>query len=109
MLSFMTDTSRKGSTRTLYWQHENHAAIRQGDWKLVTTNDRTNDRWELYNLSADRSETEDLIDKHPDIARNLKEKWLKWAKDANVLPFPENREKAKPVPWPPRPWPEEAG
>jgi len=107
MVPFITGADAKVEQRTLYWQHENHAAIRQGDWKLVTTDDRNESRWELYNLAKDRSETENLITEHPEIAQRLRKKWQKWAKEANVLPYPEEREKREPVPWPPRPWSKE--
>jgi arylsulfatase A-like enzyme len=79
--------------RVLYWQHLNHAAIRQDNWKLVTLNDRTDDDWELYDLSKDRSETENLILEHPEIVREMKTKWRAWAKEVDVLPFPEDRNK----------------
>jgi len=105
MVPWLTGAVAGGEKRTLYWQHENHAAIREGDWKLVTVNDRDDAAWELYDLSGDRSETENLIEAHPDVARRLRTKWHEWAKQANVLPFPEQRGNAKPVPWPPRPWP----
>jgi len=91
--------------RTLFWQHENHAAVREGRWKLVTVNDRAEDRWELYDLSDDRSESEDLAGQHPDVAQRLTRKWRHWAQRCNVVPYPEQRDAAKPVPWPPRPWP----
>jgi arylsulfatase len=79
--------------RTVYWQHENHAAIREGDWKLVTVNDRSGDHWELYNLSADRSESEDLAGKNPERVDRLKKNWIKWAHDVNAMPFPETRKR----------------
>ncbi len=81
--------------RTLYWQHLNHSAIRDGNWKLVTLNDRDKSEWKLYDLSEDRSETDNVIHSHPDIAQKLKDKWLDWAKNVNVLPFPEERELIK--------------
>ena len=61
----------------------------------MTLNDRDRSKWELYDLSEDRSETNNLIHSHPDIAQNLKDKWLDWAKNVNILPFPEERELIK--------------
>ena len=78
--------------RTLYWQHLNHSAVREGNWKLVTLHDRDEKRWELYDLSKDRSETDDLVADHPEIAERLKKKWRKWAEEVDALPFPEDRE-----------------
>ena len=106
MVPFLTRADAPARPRTLYWQHENHAAIREGDWKLVTVNDRDEAAWELYDLREDRGESEDLIRQHPDVAERLRKKWRQWAERANVLPFPEERGPAKGVPWPPRPWPE---
>ena len=105
MVPFITGADVKVKPRTLYWQHENHAAVRQGNWKLVTTNDRDENAWELYDLSEDRSESKDVIGQHFDVAERLKKKWRHWAKQVNALPFPENRGKSKGVNWPPRPWP----
>lgn len=107
MLPFLQNSNVKTEQRTLYWQHETHAAIREGDWKLVTSDDRDDSAWELYNFAEDRSETDDLQKKHPEIAGRLLAKWRQWAKDTDVLPFPEDRGNLKKVPWPPRPWPEE--
>jgi len=107
MVPYFRDGDKKAEPRTIYWQHENHAAVREGDWKLVTLNDRDERVWELYNLADDRSESEDLIKKNPEIAERLLKKWTAWAKKVNAVPFPETRGRAKGVRWPPRPWPEE--
>jgi len=104
MVPFITGTDAKVEPRTLYWQHENHAAVREGDWKLVTTNDRDETAWELYNLAADRSEMDDLIRQRPEIAERLRRKWQRWAEDVHAVPYPETRDPATPVPWPPHPW-----
>ena len=92
MLTHLKGKVDKPKERTLYWQHLNHSAVREGDWKLVTLDDRDEVAWELYDLSDDRSETDNVIADHPQTARWLKAKWLAWAEDANVLPFPEERE-----------------
>lgn len=105
MLPFLTGTGAKIESRTLYWQHENHSAIREGSWKLITTNDRSKKTWELYYLADDRSETQDLFSEHPEIAERLEKKWYRWAEETHALPFPETRGTHEHIPWPPRPWP----
>ena len=57
----------------LWWFHENHRAIRVGDWKVVSLG--MNAPWELYNLKADRSETSDLAAKDPQKTRELSGLW----------------------------------
>ena len=91
MLPYWQDPELTPEERTLYWQHLNHSAIRQGDWKLVTLNDRDANRWELYDFSNDRSETENVIEEHPEIAQELSKAWQSWAEESNVFPFPEAR------------------
>ncbi len=54
--------------RTLWWLHEGNRAIREGQWKLVATK---GEPWELYDLSVDRAETNDLSDAHPEIVKRL--------------------------------------
>jgi arylsulfatase len=91
MLPYILDPDAAAERRTVFWQHENHAAIRDGDWKLVTVNDRSSDQWELYNLSRDRSETENLAASQTEKVELLKQKWALWAKRVHATPFPEQR------------------
>ena len=58
--------------RTLWWSHENHKAIRVGDWKLVKTN-KTD--WELFNLAEDRAETRNQVASHPRRVKEMQKKW----------------------------------
>ena len=44
------------------WEHEGNRAVRRGQWKLVS---RYPDKWELYNLEADRTELRNLADAEP--------------------------------------------
>jgi arylsulfatase len=53
--------------------HEGNRAIRVGDWKLVAAG--ANAPWELYDLSKDRTETDNLASQHPDKVRKLEQAW----------------------------------
>ncbi len=67
----------------LYWEHEENRAIREGDWKLVS---KGPDKWELYNVHEDRTETKNLLDEHPEMAAELMQHWTSWAVRAGVIP-----------------------
>ncbi|MGB7347983.1 MAG: sulfatase-like hydrolase/transferase [Pirellulaceae bacterium] len=42
---------------SIWWFHDGHRAIRQGDWKAVSP---IGEPWELYNVANDRDESTDL-------------------------------------------------
>jgi arylsulfatase len=69
---------------TLYWEHTGNAAIRRANWKLVREFDRP---WELYDVGADRSETVNLSEEHPEVVRQLKGDSQAWADRVGVIPF----------------------
>jgi arylsulfatase len=69
----------------LAWEHFGARALRRGDWKLVA---RKNRAWELYDVSNDRSELNDLSARRPELVRELAALWEQWAKRTNVLPAP---------------------
>ena len=56
----------------LWWLHDDHRAIRVGDWKLVAS---AKDPWELYDLKTDRAEQRNLAAKMPEKAKELSEFW----------------------------------
>ena len=70
----------------IYWEHEGNRAVRSGDWKLVAKG--PGGPWELYDIAADRTESNDLAATHPEKVRELVAKWEAWAARANVLPWP---------------------
>ena len=69
-----------------WWSHENNNAIRIGNWKAVQTSSQP---WELYDLSKDRSETNNLAAANPQRLEQLTKRWneLKdeFARDAGYL------------------------
>lgn len=59
-------------------------AMREGKWKFLA-NAAGTDR-QLYDLAADPNETNNVWDKHPQIAENLQEKLMAWRSSLPVLP-----------------------
>ena len=57
----------------LYFNHNHNRAIREGDLKLIATGD--SGPWELYDLSKDRAEQQNLASSQPERARRMAEKW----------------------------------
>jgi arylsulfatase len=59
----------------LWWFHDGHRALRVGDWKAVSDGKKSGDDWELYDLSTDRSEADDLAAREPEKLSQLKRAW----------------------------------
>lgn len=83
----------RGRTRrgheTLCWEWAGNRAVRQRKWKLVW--DKSIRRWELYDLQADRTETDDLAETFPDRVRQMSQTWEAWAELTEVRPRRENK------------------
>ncbi|MDI6827041.1 MAG: arylsulfatase [Armatimonadota bacterium] len=72
------------------WEFSGCRAVRYCQWKLVTQGpprmhvnipiEPGNEAWELYDMSEDRSETNNLADKYPDKVKELEKLWLDWRK-----------------------------
>ncbi len=52
------------SHESLWWYHEGNRALRVGDWKIVAAGETG--EWELYDLSTDRAEANDLAARYPE-------------------------------------------
>ena len=79
---FRTGTRR--GHEAICWEHEGNRAVREGKWKLVS---RHQDEWELYDLDADRTELNNLADKHPERVKSMADKHKTWADRCGVLPW----------------------
>ena len=67
----------------LFWEHEGNAAVRSGSWKLVRKHGLD---WELFDLSADRTEQHDRAIEHPDLVADLEARYEAWARRCGVIP-----------------------
>ncbi|MDB5156656.1 MAG: arylsulfatase [Mucilaginibacter sp.] len=79
----------------IYWDHEMNKAIRMGNWKLVSeanlnlkAKTYTSAPWELYDISTDRSELNNVAARHPDLVKKMNDMWDAYAKRCQVLPSP---------------------
>jgi arylsulfatase A-like enzyme len=62
--------------RTLAWSAPRNQAIRQGNWKLV--NDKRGQAWQLFDLEADGTETNDLASGHPEKVAAMAKAFAAW-------------------------------
>lgn len=71
------------------WEHEGNRAVRIGDWKLVSEIADSSDpgsraAWELYNITDDRVESNDLINREKDRADAMLRYYNEWAERCEV-------------------------
>ncbi|MBN1669855.1 MAG: arylsulfatase [Kiritimatiellae bacterium] len=63
------------------WEYEGHCAVRCNDWKLVRASNRD---WALYDMAADRTETNNLAADHPERVGELAAVYDAWARRCGV-------------------------
>jgi arylsulfatase A-like enzyme len=64
---------------TIWWQHEGNRALRVGEWKIVAAGKTA--EWELYDLTADRTEGKNLAKDKPEKVKELAAVWEKLTAD----------------------------
>ena len=79
----------------LLWEHEGNRALRIGDWKIVAKGKHgQNDvKWELYDLSKDRSEVNDLAKQNPEKLASMIKFWTHQAERTQITPWPKAKKK----------------
>ncbi|MEM9368798.1 MAG: sulfatase, partial [Planctomycetota bacterium] len=61
-----------------------YASVREGDWNLLAYR---SGQVALYDVNADVSETNDVVNRYPDVASALKEKLIQWEKRVDVSDY----------------------
>ncbi len=67
----------RDADKPIFWEYSGNHAVRNGKWKLVAERSKG---WELYDLSKDRSETQDLTAKQPKRVQQMAVQYDVWAK-----------------------------
>lgn len=83
---------RQDPNRVFYWEHEGNRAVRRGSWKLVSLHKK---RWELYDLSIDPFEVNDVSNKHPTRVAELGKLYNEWAAKHGVKPWPLRKQHSR--------------
>jgi arylsulfatase len=74
----------------LYFHFGKDRALRSDDWKIASAK---LGRWELYNLAEDRTELNDLAERHPARVKTMVAQWHEIAKTKERL----SKNQLKPV------------
>jgi arylsulfatase len=85
------DASAPSKTSAQYFEMFGHRGLWQGGWKAVAYHPPgtpfENDKWELFHLDKDFSETDDLAAKEPQRLAQMIATWWSEAEKHNVLPL----------------------
>jgi len=80
-----TDRRAPSPRETQYFELRGNRAIRAGRWRAVAMHrcgaPYADDRWALYDTTADFTESRDVSAQHPDVVARLKDLWdSEWAR-----------------------------
>lgn len=81
LLPLISGEGEWNGERTLFWEHESGRAVRVGNWKMTSLR---NGGWQLFDLSTDYSETNNVAAEYPDKVREMKTLWNNWAKSVGL-------------------------
>jgi arylsulfatase A-like enzyme len=87
----LTDPGAPARKGVQYFEMGGHRGIYHDGWKAVTRHQKgvpfDDDRWELYHLDTDFSESRDLAEERPDKVEELVALWWREAEAHGVLPL----------------------
>ena len=78
-----------GENDAVGYELTGHAALFQGDYKLVVNQPPLGDgQWRLFNIVADPGEAVDLASTHPVIFQRMLSRYQRYERENGVLPLP---------------------
>src|SRR5207245_2528467 len=89
LLKHLTGEETTAPHKALFWRFGPQRAVRMGKWKLVDWSDFETKRqsgWQLYDLTKDIGEKNDLAEEERHIVTRLSAAWEKWNK-GNIPPL----------------------
>jgi arylsulfatase A-like enzyme len=107
-VDFLSDPKPQIQNRALFWHYPNewgpsgpgigaYSAIRKGDWKLIYYHQ--NESFELFNISKDISETQDLVEEETALAKRLAVELEQYLKSVDAQ-MPVHKPSGESVAWP---------
>lgn len=75
LLPYLKGRNAESPHDRLFWRFGQQSAVRVGDWKLVKLTDKP---LQLFDLTADIAEKDNLADKHPDRVKQLEDAYKEW-------------------------------
>ena len=83
------DGIHSGDDTYMGWELFGRGAVRKGEWKLVNIeSDKGGDGWQLYNISRDPGEVDDLSEKEPEKTKELLRLWDDYVQKTGVVWIP---------------------
>jgi arylsulfatase A-like enzyme len=89
LMPYLLGENKAAPHEALYWRFGPQKAIRKGDWSLVDWRDfekKTDSGWQLFDLSKDVGQQNDLAKKYPEKVAELSNAWQRWNAQ-NVAPL----------------------
>ena len=87
----INDRNAPATNRVQYFENAGSLAVVADNWKAVLKHTMgqpyDGEKWELYDLAADRSECNDLADTEPDRLAEMIDLWWQQAEENGVLPL----------------------
>ena len=85
LVPFLTGEKSGAPHTALFWRFWNQAAVRAGRWKYLRL---ASGREFLFDLESDAHEKEDRLAAHPDIARDLAQRLVRWTEELQPRGLP---------------------
>ena len=80
--------------KSIFWEHEGNRAMRDDEWKIVS---EIGKGWEIYNMSCDRTEFNDLSDGEKERVQAMVNSYTDWMVRCEVEPWPIAPRKWAPI------------